>query len=85
MLVGMSVFITAFAFALGMIMANISVNYPVTVERDRKVVLAFYGDYAIAAPFYPKAHAVGETLTVYAVGKTLPPFKVMEIGPLKRL
>jgi hypothetical protein len=47
------------------------------------VILAFFGDTAVAAKYDAGSKTVSPTFTLYEVGKTLPPFTVTNTGRLR--
>lgn len=59
--------------------------YALTDEAEPKVILAIFGDTAVAAKYDPSTKTVSETFTLYELGKAMPSFTIRNIGPIKSL
>ena len=56
--------------------------FPLTAERQPKVILAVFGDEIIAANYDSKTRAITPTLTLYNTAKYVPTFSEVNTGPV---
>lgn len=78
-----AIFAPLFAFSAGLAVADFRKDFPVTIEKKPKVILAIFGDELIAADFDAKTRVVHPRFTIYDIGRNAPPFTILVVGRLK--